>query len=169
MNLAATITNRVEAGALHSPDTLHGLLFLVEQRADEAALAKLTGTTRSQLAELLTTARAGDAGRVPPVNARHHIERGERLPGLLPRLWQRAVVALVLRPDGATSTEVAGALEEFGRFQSCADAMSTLRAELRDLGVKIESAPVGDGFYRYRIIGRHNSRLQKIIANGWAL
>lgn len=171
MNIATVIAaRRADTGAL-DPDTLHGLLLLEEQGADHARVAALLRIDPDELRNRLSGARHGAYGKVPPVNLDGgHDERGERLPGLFPRLWMRTILALMLRPDGVVTGEINDALDAAGRTQQCAAAVTTLKADLKVLGIDLESKPSAHGEYRrYRIVGRHNARLQKIIANGWCL
>ncbi|MDR3473365.1 MAG: hypothetical protein P4M09_17025 [Devosia sp.] len=153
------------------PDTLHGVLFLAEGGTTEAQLSKLLSVTVSEIRAAFSKARNGNCHRVPPVNLNSGDAREPALPGLFPRRWMRELVALMLRPDGVLSGEVEVVLESCGRGSSGAgSAVSDLRGELRILNIAIESRPIGAGFiHRYRVIGNDAWRLQKIIANGWAL
>lgn len=173
MTVALNIVRRVEASGARDPDSLHGLLYLIEAGNSENQISKLLDLRPSRLEGWLTRAREGHAGRVIPSNG--DAERDPDAPfedpdGLLPSRWQREVIKLMLRPDGATNLEIEQVLAVSGTWHAMGDALKRLRAEFKAIGVAFGSSRIGSANqFRYRIIGRDAWRLQKIIANGWAL
>jgi hypothetical protein len=171
MDLAIAIHRRVEISGARDPDSLHGLLYLIEGGNSERKISKLLDLRLSRLEDWLTRAREGHAGRVIPSNGERDPDVPTQDPdGLLPSKWQRAITALMLRPDGATNVEIEHSLSEFGAWHSTPDALKRLRAEFKVIGVAfVSSRTEASNQFRYRIIGNDAWRLQKIIANGWAL
>jgi hypothetical protein len=165
MSLAPVLSRRFKSTGLVDPDSLHGLLML-----DEVGKLDAQALRYPDAACLLARAREGRAGRVPPAHMSvSGDDKSPPLPGLFSRLWMRQVIAMMLRPDGATTFQITDTLTELGFIRSTADAVSQLRADLRMLGVSIEATPLTGHAQRYQITGRDAWRMRKIIANGWAL
>lgn len=165
MNLAPVLSRRFKDTGLTDPDSLHGLLML-----DEVGRLDAQAVRYPYAASLLPEAREGRVGRVPPA----HLfgvddEKSPPLPGLFSRLWMRQIIALMLRPDGATTSQLAASLDEIGFLRSTADAVAQLRYDLKVLGIALTSSPLAGHAQHYRIAGNDAWRMQKIIANGWAL
>lgn len=168
MNLSV-LAHRIESSGATDPDSLHGLLCLCEGRETPETLAPRLKRSPERVSHLLDRARAGDAGRVRPA---HMVVDGEteQLDGLLPARWKREVVAMMLRPDGATMLEIDMAIIGAGYQSRPSHALQRIRDDLKILGVKVEARVLNAcGRSSYRIIGRDAWRMQKIIANGWAL
>lgn len=167
------ISRRVEHSGARDPDSLHGLLYLIEAGNSERKISELLDLRLSRLEGWLARAREGHAGRVIPSNG--DAERDPDAPfedpdGLLPSRWQREVIKLMLRPDGATNLELEQVLAASGTWHEMGHALKRLRAEFKVIGVAfVSSRTEASNQFRYRIIGNDAWRLQKIIANGWAL
>jgi hypothetical protein len=169
MNLSAVLTRRVADTGGRDPDTLHGLLMLAEERKLPRNLASLMGRRPEQIAEAFAKARGGLAGRVPPVNMSNSKGWQDGLDGVFSKLWKREVIALMLRPDGASADEIAEALRQGNSGYETVDAVSALRVEARLYGVDIETSKIpGTWHFRHHIAGQSAARMQEIIANGWA-
>lgn len=169
MTLSDTISTRYRRSGGRDPDTLHGLLFITERGAETVKIAPLMHSRPEKISALLERAREGHAGRVPHDQS----ERGDDIPlddpdGLYPSKWRRALIAMMLRPDGATNLEFSDFLEANGASHDVTYAVQILRSDLKVNGISFGLERVGSQF-RYRIVGRNNWRMQKIIANGWAL
>jgi hypothetical protein len=169
MYLSEAITARAatDTGA-RDPDSLLGCLMWTEAGGTEKRLAKLI-RSRS-VTNLLDKARAGEAGRVPAFTGEEHQAEVLDFPdGLVPIRWKRDVLALLLRPDGATTDDMETLLAPVGSWNS-AMAIARLRLDLKPFSIKIDSRRFeGRNDFKYRITGTSAWRLQKIIANGWSL
>ncbi|KQU96464.1 hypothetical protein [Devosia sp. Root105] len=172
MNLVTVITDRYATTGARDPDSLHGLLFLAEQGAPIQKLARLV-RSRS-LVSLLDRARQGSVGRVPAVTGDEHRAEVVDFPdGLMPVRWKREVVALLLRSDGVSTSEILDLAVRLG-VESIGDNAGSLvrmlRDDLKPFSIGIESEKVeGSNAFRFKITGTSAWRMQKIIANGWAL
>lgn len=168
MNLATVITDRFNSTGARDPDSLHGLLYIVEQGAKLKEVAKLVHSR--SLDSIFERAREGSVGRVPAFTGEEHQAEVLDFPdGLVPIRWKRDVLALLLRPDGATTDDMETLLAPVGSWNS-AMAIARLRIDLKPFSIKIDSRRFeGRNDFKYRITGISAWRLQKIIANGWAL
>ena len=170
MSLATVITERYERTAAEDPDTIHGLLYIVEQGADQRKICKLVHSR--SLDRLFDKARAGLLDKVAAFNGDRPIgEVYDFTEGILPLKWKRDLVAMLLRPDGALTTDILLMLRDCGTpGYDPGKAVSVLRRDLRPFRVVIEAQPSGGGHnYRFRIAGMHAWRMQRIIANGWSV
>lgn len=165
MSLALAIEAR--AGA-KDPDSLLGSLIFLEAGGAEKHLARLMGSR--DVSNLIVRAREGSAGRVPAFQGTEQSREVLDFPdGLLPIRWKRDVVAMLLRPDGVTTDELEDYFAEGGHYSS-AKAIDQLRSDLKPFSVKLDSQRFeGRLDYRFKISGTSAWRMQKIIANGWAL
>lgn len=171
MYLSEAITARAatDTGA-RDPDSLLGCLIFAEAGGTEKNLAKLI-KSRS-VADLLDKARAGQAGRVPAFNGQENRHEVIDFPsGILPQRWKRDLVALLLRPDGVLTHEVIQSLaSNNASAEDAGKIVYQIKLELRPFSVGIESRRIdGSHTYRFKITGTSAWRMQKIIANGWAL
>ena len=168
MTPAQSISARIRQSGFE-PDTMLGILYFAETGYSTYQFAKIFRCRPSSVSKAIDAARLGQCGRVAPANAvaiRHEAE----FDGLLPHRWKRAGVALMLRPDGATMAELADAFLADGYHTDTSHGVQTLRAELKELSVKIDAVQIhGSGRSSYRITGRSAWRMQTIIGNGWAL
>ena len=170
MYLSDAITARAatDTGA-RDPDSLLGCLLFMEARGTEKALAKLI-KSRS-VTTLLDKARAGEAGRVEAFLGDEFRSAPLADPdGLLPSKWKRDLVAMMLRPDGALTSDVNDVLAETGLGFEVHEVMKMLRRDLKDLGVAVHAERMDRvNAFRFRITGNDAWRMQKIISNGWSL
>jgi len=114
-------------------------------------------------------AAAGGRERVASANGTNEtLDPG--LPGLFPRAWMREIIAMMLRPDGVTSAQINDAMfDKAATMGGPATMASRVRAECRVFHVEIEAERGEGNSFRWRIAGNHAWRMQRIIANGWAL
>lgn len=169
MELAPAIAARAATptGA-RDPDSLFGALIYLEAGGDERRLAKLMGIR--SLGEVIDRARGGEVGRVDAFKGDEYRQEVLDYPdGLFAIAWQRQVIALLLRPDGATTADLDMALVAHGAWNA-AMAVSRLRIELKPFAIKVESTRFpGRNDFNYRIAGTSAWRMQKIISNGWSV
>lgn len=165
MSLAHAIEAR--AGA-KDPDSLLGSLIFLEAGGAEKRLARLMGT--GSVTSLIERAREGAVGRVPAFQGTDQSREVVDFPdGLIPIRWKREVVAMLLRPDGSTTDELETYFSAGSSYNS-AKAIDQLRSDLKPFSVKVDSQRFeGRLDYRFKISGTSAWRMQKIIANGWAL
>ena len=137
MSIATVIAERYQRTAAEDPDTLHGLLYLLEQGVDKRQLCRLVHTR--SLDRILDKARAGLLERVDAFKGERAIgEVYDFSDGILPLRWKRELVALLLRPDGALSTDVLLMLRDCGTpGYDPGKAVSVLRRDLRPFRVVI--------------------------------
>jgi len=172
IGLTATISSRFAKTKALDPDTLHGLLFCTEtarqQIENMPTIARIIGA--GKLAVMLDRARKGIAGRVRHAYERPDPQQLDYLDGLFPLRWKRSLIDALLRCDGVSSTGVADLLAEQNRVSGPGKAMSTIRADLKVIGVRFEAEKVaGANHYIYRMTGMDYRRMREIIENGWAL
>lgn len=165
MHLSEAISAR--AGA-KDPDSLLGSLIYLEAGGPVKRLARLMGSR--DVSNLIERAREGSAGRVPAFQGTEQSREVVDFPdGLIPIRWKREVVAMLLRPDGTNTDELEDYFANGGHYSS-AKAIDQLRSDLKPFSVKVDSQRFeGRNDYRFKISGTSAWRMQKIIANGWAL
>lgn len=169
MNFSQVITRRVADTGGRDPDTLHGLLIAEEAHSPDGKIAGWMGCSIVDLNDIRERARVGRCNRVPPTFD-DPTAKLERLPGLFSRQWKRSLIAGMLKPDGIMTDEAQAILEAAGHNTASASAIYDLRVDMKTMGIAMESVLLkGTGLFRYRIIGRDAWRMQKIVANGWAL
>jgi hypothetical protein len=171
MNLSHAISRRFTTTGGLDPDTLHGLLYAIEDhKITERFAARTMGIPATNVVKALDRARAGGMERVPACygDAR---EVREPLPeGLFPHKWKRSLIALMLAAGGTHTAEIEASLQADARFSDPARAVRDIREDLKAFDVKVTANRIEGTFaFRYRITGNDAWRMQKIIANGWAL
>ena len=169
MELAPAIAARAASSTgARDLDSLLGALIFLEAGGDERRLAKLMGTR--SVASVVSRARDGGVGRVAAFSGDEFRQEVVDFPeGILAVGWQREIVGMLLRADGATTEEIEVALAPVGAWNTPM-AITRLRIELKPFGVKIDSERfAGRLDFHYRIAGHSAWRMQKIIANGWSV
>lgn len=167
MSVATVIQDRFRATGARDPDSLHGLLYLVEGGNSPSTIGGMIH--ERNIGGLLERARKGQVGRIEAFRGSEHRHEVIDFPdGLIPYRWKREIVALCLSANGATTTDIAAILTTCNVHRE--DPIKVIRADLSSFNVTIDGEQIpGQPQYRYRILGRCAWRMQKIIGNGWTL